>query len=255
MVHIFKVRLHKWNYPNTLINNTIANVKHGDREKYLQTRQSNQHTTTPPPLYIHTPPPQYRLLKQLVLQDYHTIYFKPPRFITFHHPTLQNMLVCSHQSFINDQLIDVILTLNTTANQEHKETTALAHLRSSTISITSCQHPRCMTCRMHLLCSPTFKSNYPRNRTLYHIRHSFSCKSTNIVNLITCTKCRKQYVGCTTKQLNTRINHHRSCINNHRTTFIHKHFNLPDHSITHLQVQPISTPLPTPETINKISTT
>ena len=108
MVHTFKVRLRKRNYPNTLINNTIATVKYGDRQKYLQTRQSNQHTTNPPPLYIHTPPPQYRLLKQLVLQDYHTIHFNTPRFITLRHPTLQNMLVRSHQSFTNDQLVDVI---------------------------------------------------------------------------------------------------------------------------------------------------
>jgi len=221
-------------------------------KKYLQNRQP-KHTTTPP-LYIHTPPPQYRLLKQLVLHDCHTIRFNTPRFIALRHPTLQNMLVRSHQSFTNDQLVDVILTLNTTASQEKKETTALPHLRPSTTSITPCQHPRCMTCRVHLLCSPTFKSNYPRNKTIYHICHSFSCKSTNIVYLITCTKCRKQYVGCTTEQLNTRINHHRSCIINHKTTFIHKHFNLPDHSITHLQVQPIE-PLPTPETLIKTSTT
>ena len=136
-----------------------------------------------------------------------TVCFKTSRFITLHHPTLQSMLVRSHQSFTNEQLVDVILTLNTTASQGHIETTALPHLRSSTISINPCQHPHCMTCRIKLLCSSSFISIYPRNKTIYHIRHSFSCKSTNIVYLITCTKCRKQYVGCATKQFNTRKKH------------------------------------------------
>ena len=121
MAHTFKARLRKRNYPNTLINNMIATVKYSDRQQYLQNRQPKQPTMTPP-LYIHTPPPQYRLLKQLVLHDYHTVRFKTPRFITLRHPILQSMLVRSHQSFTNDQLVDVILTLNTTASQEHKET-------------------------------------------------------------------------------------------------------------------------------------
>ena len=121
MAHTFKARLRKRNYPNTLINNMIATVKYSDRQQYFQNGQPIQPTMTPP-LYIHTPPPQYRLLKQLVLHDYHTVRFKTPRFITLRHPILQSMLVRSHQSFTNDQLVDVILTLNTTASQEHKET-------------------------------------------------------------------------------------------------------------------------------------
>ena len=110
MVHTFKAQLHKRNYPNTLINNIIATVKYSDRQQYLQNGQPIQPTMTPP-LYRHTPPPQYRLLKQLVLHDYHMVRFKTPRFITLRHPTLQSMLVRSHKSFINDQLVDVILMI------------------------------------------------------------------------------------------------------------------------------------------------
>ena len=42
-----------------------------------------------------------------------------------------------------------------------------------------------------------------------------------------------------TKKINTRINHHHTNIFNNRRIHISKHFNLPDHSITNLHVQPI----------------
>lgn len=68
---------------------------------------------------------------------------------------------------------------------------------------------------------------------------SFSCTSSNIIYLITCTKCKKQYVGLTTKQLSTRINHHRLNILNRKQIYVSVHFNFPDHSITNLSVQAI----------------
>ena len=130
----------------------------------------------------------------------------------------------------------------------HTETVTLPSLLSTPTSITPCKQPRCLTCQLHLNCSPTFRSNHPRHRNTYSIRHSFSCSSTNIIYLITCTKCRKQYIGCTRTQLNTRINHHRTSINCKKSTYIHKHFNLPDHSITNLTIQPIDTPTNTHNT-------
>ena len=243
-VHNFKKRLRKRKYPNTLINKMTAIVKYNNRQKYLQRRRPRQHIKTPP-LHKGIPPPQYRLLKQLVLHDYATLHFSSPRFIALRHPTLQNELVRAQLKLTDDQLIDAALSLDTTTPTRHTETATLPHLRPATAAITPCNHPRCITCQLHLNCSPTFKSNFPRNRTVYLIRQSFTCNSTNIFYLITCTKCKKQYIGCTTTQLNTRVNHHRTCIKNKKTTYIHKHFNLPDHSITHLKIQPIDRPTST----------
>ena len=238
-IQLFRERLLKRRYPLRLINNIIRTVHYDNRQKCLQCKQLVHHTA-PPPLYKCVPPPKYKLLKQLVLQDYHILHFQSPRFVTLRHPTIQNLLVRSAQTFSDEQLIDVQLMVGPT-NRNQEERAALPQLRHKPPSIVPCRHPRCMTCSMHLLCASTFKSNYPRNPTIYQIRHSFSCTSTNLVYLISCTKCKKQYIGCTTKQLNVRINHHRSCINNKKPTFIHKHFNLPDHSITNLKVQPIDT--------------
>ena len=96
-----------------------------------------------------------------------------------------------------------------------------------------CGHPRCATCQ-HLQCQPSFKST--KTKQSYPIRHNFSCNSENLTYLITCTKCRKQYVGMTTQKLNVRLNHHRTSIFTNQRTYLHKHF---DHSLKNLTVQAI----------------
>ena len=84
---------------------------------------------------------------------------------------------------------------------------------------------------------PFFTST--KTKQSYTIRHNFSCNSENLIYLITCTKCKKQYVEMTTKKLNVHLNHHRTSIFNHNRTYLHKHFNLPDHSLRNLTVQAI----------------
>ena len=71
------------------------------------------------------------------------------------------------------------------------------------------------------------------------MRHILSCKSKNVIYLITCSKCNKQHVGLTTCQLNSRISRHRSSIIRKLPIYICKHFNLQDHSLNNLTVQPI----------------
>ena len=43
----------------------------------------------------------------------------------------------------------------------------------------------------------------------------------------------------TTQKLNVCLNHHRTSIFTNRRTYLHKHFNLPDHSLKNLTVQAI----------------
>ena len=186
MTHCFKKRLLKRNYPSVLIDKTFASVKYSNRPRYLQCCQPKLQAPTPP-VYKILPPPQYSLLKKIVLHEYRNLHFMSPRFIALKHSTLHNKLVRSHIELTDDQLIDVSLLLNDPPSNPSQPAT-LPHLRSSSIGISRCKHPRCITCKLHLDLSRTFKSNYPLNRTTYRIRHSYSCKSTNIVYLITCTK-------------------------------------------------------------------
>lgn len=141
-------------------------------------------------------------------------------------------------SSTDDQLIDIYTAVSNHATSEHTTAGQLPQLTISNARTKRCNHPRCATCK-HLNCSKYFIST--RNGTTYTIRHSFSCTSSNVIYLITCKKCHKQYVGLTTKQLNIRINHHRTNIMNQRPIYLSRHFNFPDHSIEDLSVQAIDT--------------
>ena len=61
-------------------------------------------------------------------------------------------------------------------------------------------------------------------------------------NLITCTKCQKQYVGETSTPLQTRFTNHRSDIRRDNDTSIVRHFNTLGHSTDHLLILAIDRP-------------
>ena len=93
-----------------------------------------------------------------------------------------------------------------------------------------CTSTRCLTCRFHASNSDSFKSLTFGAK--FHFDASFTCKTKNIIYLITCTKCDKQYVGETSRCLSDRLTDHRSCILNRKLTPIAIHFNQPGHVIT-----------------------
>ena len=132
--------------------------------------------------------------------------------------------------------MDIALTLqdSSTPAREHIK---LPNLKATLKAITPCQNSRCATCKTHMICSNAFKCT--RTGTSYPVRHHCTCATSNVIYLITCTKCHKQYVGMTTRQLNTRINQHRTNIIRKIPIYISKHFNLPNHSLENLKVQPI----------------
>ena len=67
-----------------------------------------------------------------------------------------------------------------------------------------------------------------------------TCSSSNIIYLITCSRCGVQYVGETSQRLNLRMNNHRTAINGKKDTILYEHFRQEDGChITHCIVQPI----------------
>ena len=113
----------------------------------------------------------------------------------------------------------------------HTNAGKLPMLKYRDVKTQPCRHPQCVTCQ-HLSRENFFKST--KTGKTYPLRHNFSCTSRNVV---TCSKCNKQYVGLTTQQLNIRINHHRSNIFNRVQTYIGNHFNFSDHSVNNIKVQ------------------
>ena len=101
-----------------------------------------------------------------------------------------------------------------------------------------CMGSRCKTCK-HVNVTNTFNSTYTRRQ--YKIANRLDCKSCNVVYLITCNLCNKQYVGETLRRLCDRLTDHRSNIVTLKDTPIAKHFTLPYHSIANITITPIDT--------------
>ena len=151
------------------------------------------------------------------------------------HRTLRQELIRTKLYPTDEQTLHMLLLQNEeTSTGVHVNTGTLPMLRYRNVKTQPCGHPRCMTCH-HLNCNKSFAST--KTGKTYPLRHNFTCISKNVIFLITCTKCKKQYVGLTTQQLNVRINHHRSNIFNRIKTYVSNHFNFQDHNIS-VQVTP-----------------
>ncbi len=239
MTQLLRQRLLQRQYPPRAVDKIILEIKYEDRQKYLRPKPPQSQPRRP--IFKCLPPPQYTMLKAVVLQHYSRIqkYAPKPRFIALGHNTLHKELVRARVEPTADQFVDIILTLgeNNSPNQ-HQTAGNMPVTRYTARNTTPCRHPRCGTCKQ-LNCNNYFKST--STSLQYTLRHSFTCTSANVIYLITCTKCKKQYVGYTTTQLNQRINRHRTNINNNKTIYICVHFNFHDHSIKNLSVQAIDT--------------
>ena len=144
---------------------------------------------------------------------------KSPRFVALKYKNLRNELVRAKIVLTDEQVIDVYTALdNSPANTCHQTSAVLPSLHPQTARTKRCKQPRCLTCS-HSSCKNHFTST--KTKTTYPIRHSFTCQSTNLIYLITCKKCNKQYVGLTTSKLNVRINHHRLNIINKKAIYIY----------------------------------
>ena len=94
-----------------------------------------------------------------------------------------------------------------------------------------CDEARCKTCA-HIDTSTTFVG--PKGRFIP--RSQYTCKSSDLVYILTCTLCHKLYVGETCRTLNERFSEHlRSMRLNYRDP-VGQHFNSPLHNHTHAKV-------------------
>ena len=237
---LFEQRLLKRGYPTSFINKHLYTLQYSKRQQLLDTKQDILKVKTRP-IFKCLPPPQFSQLKKIILCDFHLIqkYVKRPLIIGLSYPTLKKALVRAHHNPNNEQFVDALLKISNESTQDiHITSGQPPSLKNDNIKIKKCNHSRCITCS-HLNIAPYFTSH--ANKTSYTIRHSFTCNSKNLIYLITCSKCKKQYVGMTTKPLRERINHHRTSIFNNINRYINNHFNFPDYGIHNLTVQPIDT--------------
>ena len=65
------------------------------------------------------------------------------------------------------------------------------------------------------------------------------CNSKNLVYLVTCSKCNRQYCGETSTTLKQRFANHRSSIAHAYDLPLAKHFNQQGHSVDNIKIIPI----------------
>ncbi|OCT99707.1 hypothetical protein XELAEV_18005490mg [Xenopus laevis] len=95
---------------------------------------------------------------------------------------------------------------------------------------------RCETCK-YILCKDQVA--IPNTQKVYTILDHYACVSSNVVYMITCTRCSTggRYIGETGQKLRTRMNHHRHKINTKSCdTPVGQHFCSQNHSLQDMQV-------------------
>ena len=113
------------------------------------------------------------------------------------------------------------------------------HYRPTFLSGTSmkCLKTRCKL-DIYVPDRGTFFGEQTRNK--YQMAENLNCDSSNIVYVITCKKCRKQYVGETQNSLRQRAANHLSSIRLKHDVPVAQHFNTQGHSVKdHFEIMPI----------------
>jgi len=91
------------------------------------------------------------------------------------------------------------------------------------------------SCFLHKYLEKSLRVQSTVTTRSFRVRGNLNCNSNNIIYLIQCKKCKKQYVGQTITSLRHRISQH----NNNKqisNSTVEQHFCLPDHI---MEVQPI----------------
>ena len=98
-----------------------------------------------------------------------------------------------------------------------------------------CGATGCKTCPI-LTATDEFTSH--TTGLVYKMNFAASCKSSNIIYLITCRRCGQQYVGETGQPLHRRVNNHRFNIAHRRTeeSPVAEHFNGEGHALSDMTV-------------------
>ena len=130
--------------------------------------------------------------------------------------------------------------------RKRKENEFNSVLQNNVIDV--CHSKKCKCCFNMKNCNQYFTSSVTRRtyKVINH-NHQLSCSTKNIIYLITCNKCKLQYVGETLQMLKTRMNQHRSEINTSKKTNTHIHNHFKDNSdklkhncnLNDLHIQPI----------------
>ena len=103
--------------------------------------------------------------------------------------------------------------------------------------ISKCGRRTCRLCPM-LITDTSVRSKL--NKRKHRIYGEFTCQTTNLVYMLECKKCGKQYIGQTVLSFAHRVAKHLLTINGKGSDKLALHFNNDGHGIHHISFQPIA---------------
>ena len=97
-----------------------------------------------------------------------------------------------------------------------------------------CNNPNCGTCPFVV---EGYKVKSQVTGELFDINFPSDCNTQNLIYCIVCTKCKQNYIGETKRPLKARFGDHLGYVRNNKLNEpTGKHFNLPGHNITMMQI-------------------
>ena len=205
-------------YPQDLIEDAAIKVRRMDRSTILtQTHKEPQQEPQQKLFLITTYDPQENLLKKIVDTNW-------PNLGRTNTTTNLYTAQITYGHRRNKNLKDVLVNSQVTRDQPKQR----AKPEDPPNPLNKCKSKKCTYCpyidRTGSITSTT------TGRSYYAKKH-ISCYSHNLIYCITCTTCKKQYVGQTSKKLRERFVNHFGNINNRRLNDpIGRHFLSPGHT-------------------------
>ena len=200
MCQFFKKR----GYPDSAVTTGKHRAQEIDRETALQTSQNEETDRIPFTLTYH---PQNLAIKNVILKNFKILNNDPETKHIFSLPPLI--------SFKRDKNLGNFLVRS-------------AFKFNNKPGTFTCKRTRCKTCPF---ISNTVNISGP-NRSVKVTDH-FTCISSNVIYCITCTLCKKIYIGETGRRLADRFREHLRDAEQNNTDAskpVARHFNLPNHS-------------------------
>ena len=206
MCHFFD----KHGYPASVVQAGHHRAQQIDRQSALQTSQKENNNRIPFTLTFH---PHNHAVKSIILKNFELLQNDPDTGVIFSQPPLI--------SFKRDKNIGNFLV-------------GSAFQTSNQAGTFKCARARCKTCPF--ICNVEKLSGPKRS---IKITDHFTCTSTNVIYCITCTLCKKLYIGETGRRLGDRFREHLRDIekdDKNASKPVARHFNLPNHSKQHMVV-------------------
>ena len=206
MCHFFKNR----GYPDSVVNTAQHRAQKIDRQSALQTTQKEKNERIPFTLTYH---PHNLAAKNIILKDFKLLQNDNETGRIFSQPPLV--------SFKCDKNVGNFLVRSVLKSDDQPGTF-------------KCARKRCNTCPF---IHDADKITGPKRSI--KITDRFTCTSANVIYCITCTLCKKIYIGETGRRLGDRFREHlRDVERNDKDASkpVARHFNLPNHSSQHMTI-------------------